>query len=192
MIPPRAAETATSQAADTTERRAFALQASLGADAVQHPGGTLLAHLERVYTLTTEWSASRRTRLAAICHATYGTDGFPLALVPVTERRPLADVIGPEPERLVYLYGACDRADTYPQLGRDQLQLRDRFTGERTEVHGNDLDDFAVLTIANELDVARHATLPPMALRHIRGLIEALARYAPTEATRALHDPALS
>ena len=49
--------------------------------------------------------------------------------------------------------------------------------GDTTPLHGDDLVDYAVLTIANELDVARFATL--------------LGAYAPTEAARALDDGAL-
>jgi pimeloyl-ACP methyl ester carboxylesterase len=179
-------------ATELAVQRAFALQRSLGADQVEHPGGMLLAHLGRVHALTVEWSASPRTRLAAISHATYGTDGFPHALLPITERRCLDEVIGPDAERLVHLYGACDRSRTYPDLGRRPLPVRDRFTGHPTPIDGPDLVDFAVLTIANELDVARFARLPDVAVDEIRRLVAALAAYAPDAAARALDDGALA
>ncbi|MEU7896519.1 alpha/beta fold hydrolase [Nonomuraea sp. NPDC049152] len=179
-------------ATETTARRAFALQRSLGADRLDHPGGTLLAHLHRVHALTVEWSATPRTQLAAICHATYGTDGFPHALMATTERRRLEGIIGPDAESLVYLYGACDRSNTYRNLGRQPLPAHDRFTGDLTPIHEADLVDFAVLTIANELDVARFARLPGTALNEIRRLVAALAAYAPVEAARALDDGALA
>ncbi|WP_431899569.1 alpha/beta fold hydrolase [Nonomuraea sp. bgisy101] len=179
-------------ATGTTARRAFALQRSLGADRLDHPGGTLLAHLHRVHALTVAWSAAPRTQLAAICHATYGTDGFPHALMATTERRRLERVIGSDAESLVYLYGACNRSHTYRGLGRQPLPVRDRFTGDITPIHEADLVDFAVLTIANELDVARFARLPRTALNEIRRLVAALAAYAPVEAARALDDGALA
>lgn len=177
-------------ATETTARRAFALQRSLGADRLDHPGGTLLAHLHRVHALTVEWSATPRTQLAAICHATYGTDGFPL--MATTERRRLEGIIGSDAESLVHLYGACDRSNTYRNLGRQPLPVHDRFTGDITPIHEADLVDFAVLTIANELDVARFARLPGTALNEIRRLVAALAAYAPVEAARALDDGALA
>lgn len=68
----------------------------------------------------------------------------------------------------------------------------DRFTGASRAIHGADLRDFAVLTIANELDVARHARLPASTLSDIRGVVAALASYAPDEAARALADDALA
>lgn len=92
----------------------------------------------------------------------------------------------------MYLYGACDRSPTYPELGRQPLQVVDRFTGRSRAVQGAELRDFAVLTIANELDVVRHARLPASALREIRGIVAALASYAPDEAARALADEALA
>lgn len=176
----------------TTARRAFALQRSLGADRIDHPGGTLLAHLHRVHALTVEWSATPRTRLAAICHATFGTDGFPHALLATTEQRRLDHVIGSDAASLVYLYGACDRSHTYRNLGRRPLPVRDRFTGDTTPIQEADLVDFAVLTIANELDVARFARLPDTAVDEIRRLVAALATYAPVEAALALDDGALA
>lgn len=179
-------------AADPTVRSAYTLQLSLGADRLQHPGGTLLAHLGRVHALTVEWCATPRTQLAAICHATYGTDGFPHALVPITERQRLEDALGSDAESLVYLYGACDRTRTYRRLGDEPAHFHDRFTGHTAALEGDDLVDFAVLTIANELDVARFARLSQPNRSDIRGLTQALATYAPGAASHALRDPSLA
>ncbi|MFI6325959.1 alpha/beta fold hydrolase [Nonomuraea sp. NPDC050556] len=156
---------------DDVVRRAFELQRELGAAKIDHPGGTLLAHLRRVHALTVEWNASPRVRLAAICHATYGTAGFPHALLPIEDRQRLQDVIGTDAEALVHLYGTHDRAEPLPATDRR---------------------DFAVLTIANELDVARHAGWPEPALDGIRRMIGALGSHAPREAARALADEALT
>ncbi|MFE3447246.1 alpha/beta fold hydrolase [Nocardia sp. NPDC059180] len=178
-------------ATDQAVRRAFDLQRSLGTEQIDHPGGTLHAHLRRLHALTVEWNATPRTRLAAICHASYGTDGFAHALLPTADRGRLDNVIGRDAEELVYLYGACDRERTYRELGRQPLPVIDRFTGGSRVIQGADLSDFAVLTIANELDVARHARLPASTREGIRDLVAALASYAPDEAARALADAAL-
>jgi pimeloyl-ACP methyl ester carboxylesterase len=172
--------------AENLSGRAFELQRSLGADKLEHPGGTLLAHLGRVHDLTLQWNAASQTQLAAICHASYGTDGFPHALLPVTDRLRLQRVIGSDAEALVYLYGACDRGRTYPLLGEHPLPMTDRFTSTVTAIDGALLHDFAVLTIANELDVARHAQLPASTLRGIQTLFDRLASYAPDEAAQAM------
>ncbi|MFG2263801.1 DUF6817 domain-containing protein [Streptomyces sp. NPDC048720] len=135
--------------------RALALLRECGAQDMAHPGGTLLAHLRRVHDRLALWQARPALRLAGLCHAFYGTDGFPGALLPVTRRAELAAVIGAEAESIVYLYASCDRGATYPDLARTDAPFHDRFTGV-THVPGvRSRRDFAELSAANELDLAR-------------------------------------
>ncbi|MCX4721803.1 hypothetical protein OG818_39560 [Streptomyces virginiae] len=101
----------------------------LGAREIAHPGGTLLTHLERVEALLGSWGARPALRRAGLCHAFYGTDGFPTALLPLARRAELAAVIGDEAEEIVYAYAACDRAASYPTLACEEAAYRDRFTG---------------------------------------------------------------
>ncbi|MER6731370.1 DUF6817 domain-containing protein [Streptomyces puniciscabiei] len=126
-----------------------------GAARLAHPGGTLLAHLQRVERQLAEWGARPALRLAGLCHACYGTDGFPGALLPPERRAELAAVIGTEAEALVYLYGSCDRKATYPALAEDDGVFQDRFTGRAHVPEAGPRRDFAELTAANELDLAR-------------------------------------
>ncbi|MFD7627011.1 DUF6817 domain-containing protein [Streptomyces sp. NPDC059851] len=134
---------------------ALALLRGLGAERIPHPGGTLLAHLVRVEALLASWGARPELRLAGLCHAAYGTDGFATALLPVGRRADLAAVIGDGAEAIAYLYAGCDRSASYPLLTAGTAAFRDRFTGR---VHSPDPGvrrDFAELTAANELDLAR-------------------------------------
>ncbi|NXY96826.1 hypothetical protein HYE82_21045 [Streptomyces sp. BR123] len=138
-----------------TRPDALALLRELGAERIPHPGGTLLAHLTRVEALLESWGARPELRLAGLCHAFYGTDGFATALLPVTRRAELAAVIGTGAEETAYLYACCDRSASYPSLAAGEPAFRDRFTGR---LHTPDLQarrDFAELTAANELDLAR-------------------------------------
>ncbi|MFI5669980.1 DUF6817 domain-containing protein [Streptomyces sp. NPDC051704] len=164
------------------EARALALLRALGAGHLDHPGGTLLAHLERVHARLGAWGARPALRLAGLCHAFYGTDGFATALLPVGRRAELAAVIGAEAEEVVYFYAACDRAASYPTLTADDPAgaaaagnagvgnagaadneavssvapaFRDRFTGHVHSPGRQALRDFAELSAANELDLAR-------------------------------------
>jgi hypothetical protein len=143
--------------------QAVALLRELGAGNIAHPGGTLLVHLRRVQEQLAAWGARPALRLAGLCHAFYGTDGFPTALLPLDRRPRLAAVIGTEAEEIVYLYASCDRKATYPALADPDAAFLDRFTG-RTHVPEPQLRrDFAELSAANELDLARidpsfHAT----------------------------------
>ncbi|MFB4299987.1 alpha/beta fold hydrolase [Actinomadura sp. NTSP31] len=175
----------------TAEWPALALLRDLGAGEVDHPGGNLLDHLQRVRELVDGWGGGRRLSLATLCHAAYGTDGFPHALLPLDRRARLRETIGDEAESLVYLYDACDRSETYARLGAAPLPLTDRFTGEVVALAGADLTGFALLTVANELDVARNASLTPDIRRGIRTLIAAMAAYVPDASAQALADSSL-
>ncbi|WP_344443674.1 DUF6817 domain-containing protein [Kitasatospora nipponensis] len=141
---------------DPRESAARRLLRELGATELEHPGGTLLAHLDRVADQLTRWGAHRDLRLAGLCHAFYGTDGFALALLPPERRDELAAVIGTAAEESVYCYAACDRKASYPTLAAPDAAFRDRFTGV---VHTPALHlrrHLAEITAANELDLARH------------------------------------
>ncbi|MEV4334807.1 DUF6817 domain-containing protein [Streptomyces sp. NPDC049597] len=133
---------------------ATALLRRHGAADLGHPGGTLLAHLERVEKRLAGWSARPALRLAGLCHAFYGTDGFATSLLPRERRGELADVIGAEAEELVHFYASCDREASYRTLARPGALFHDRFTGRTSAPAPALLRDFAELTAANELDLA--------------------------------------
>jgi catechol 2,3-dioxygenase-like lactoylglutathione lyase family enzyme len=130
---------------------------SRGAGEMSHPGGTLYEHLVRVAALLAEWEADPDLQVAGLCHACYGTDGYPDALLGLDERSVLAALAGTRAESLVYLYGSCDRAAVYPALGSPgPVPFRDRFTGRTRTPPERDIRAFTELTAANELDVLRH------------------------------------
>jgi hypothetical protein len=139
-----------------TTSAAEALLRDTGATEIPHPGGTLFAHLRRVRDLLASWGANEDVRLAGLCHATYGTDGFATALLDTTERHRLVAAAGARAEALVYLYGSCRRADVYPHLDQSTVTFPNRFTGASTVPDDAALRAFAEITAANELDVIRH------------------------------------
>lgn len=124
-----------------------------GAEQIPHPGGTLLAHLNRVADVLAQWGAESDIQLAGLCHATYGTDGFDRSLLDLSERQQLSDVVGERTEALIYLYASCDRSAVYPRLDSPPVLFRDRFTGNEFEPADGDLRAFMEITVANELDV---------------------------------------
>jgi hypothetical protein len=130
------------------------LLAARGAAGISHPGGTLLAHLQRVHALLAQWDARPVVRVAGLCHAFYGTDGFATALGSPGRRDELAAITGEEAERLVYLYASCDRRFSYPHLAESAGPFKDRFTGTVLRPPLPLRRDFAELTAANELDIA--------------------------------------
>ncbi|MEU6349820.1 DUF6817 domain-containing protein [Streptomyces sp. NPDC047072] len=167
-----------------TTDKARALLRRLGAHTAPHPGGTLLTHLERVRIQLALWGARQELQLAGLCHAFYGTDGFPTALLPLDRRSELAAVIGPEAETIVHFYASCDRGATYPHLL--EPFFRDRFTGRSHTPDPALCRDFAELTAANELDLARR----DFAFRERWGpeLLALLTRFRPLLSAAAWRD----
>ncbi|MFJ9815099.1 DUF6817 domain-containing protein [Streptomyces sp. NPDC101151] len=145
----------TEPAAPAATEQALTLLRELGADGMAHPGGTLLAHLGRVQARLAVWGARPALQLAGLCHAFYGTDGFPTGLLAVDRRADLTAVIGAEAEAIVHLYASCDRQATYPDLARPDGPFHDRFTGRSRIPEAQLRRDFAELSAANELDLAR-------------------------------------
>lgn len=129
--------------------------AARGAAGIPHPGGTLLAHLERVGALLGQWGTRPVVQVAGLCHAWYGTDGFAAALGDAARRDELAAIIGTEAEQLVYFYASCDRGFSYRHLAQPGGPFRDRFTGAVLRPPVALRRDFAELTVANELDIAQ-------------------------------------
>ena len=80
------------------------LLTTCGAATIDHPGGTLLTHLDRVESRLARWGARDELRLAGLCHAFYGTDGFAETLLPLDRREVLREAIGGEAEELVHFY----------------------------------------------------------------------------------------
>ncbi|WP_329115731.1 DUF6817 domain-containing protein [Streptomyces sp. NBC_01353] len=157
-----------------------------GADTLNHPGGTLLAHLGRVEARLAAWGARDDLRLAGLCHAFYGTDGFAEHLLPLERRDELAAAIGTEAEEIVYLYASCDREFSYPGIGREDGLFRDRFTGETLTPTAMQRRDFAELTAANELDVLRENR--ELWDRHGGALLKLFTRWRPLLSEAAFKD----
>ncbi|WDZ86712.1 DUF6817 domain-containing protein [Micromonospora cathayae] len=123
-----------------------------GAETVDHPGGTLYAHLLRVHDRLGAAGHDEAVRLAGLTHAAYGTDGFDLVLLDPADREPLRALVGVDAERLVHLYGACDRRRSWRNLAGTG-QLVDRHTGRVETLAPGQLRPFVDLCVVNELDV---------------------------------------
>ncbi len=136
---------------------ALRLLQECGAAEIDHPGGTLLDHLVRVSDRLVTYGASSELALAGLVHAAYSTDGFDTALLPVTDRSALVEVVGTEVEELVYRYAATDRRPFYRQVDQPLVVWTDRFTGGALTLDPPGVALLMELTVANELDVVEHA-----------------------------------
>jgi pimeloyl-ACP methyl ester carboxylesterase len=151
----------------------LALLSARGAGRLAHPGGTLLAHLRRTAERLETWGADRALVTAGLCHAAYGTQGFPAALFDVCKREELRTHIGDESEAIVYAYGALDRG----HARRGEVELRDRFSGEYWVAPALLQHRLAELTVANELDVVEHGELAPEELANVFELMSGVAPW---------------
>ncbi|PYS65856.1 MAG: hypothetical protein DMF76_01850 [Acidobacteria bacterium] len=126
------------------------------AEQIAHVNGTLLAHLEGTCALLLGWGNPIDLCLAGLCHTIYGTDGFPVQLLDISQRWELKRMIGPQAEEFVYFYASCDRSYLYPQIKiTSPIQFRDRFTGSIFVPDDSLLKSFLELTFANELELAQ-------------------------------------
>ncbi len=129
---------------------------SNGADAIAHPGGSLVSHLRRTASYLADWGAPTPLVVAGLCHAAYGTDGFGRSLLPVSRRGALIEVIGAEAEAIVYAYASVDRARGLPGIDGARTTLRNRFSGEEITPGADELRLLIELSCANELDLLLH------------------------------------
>jgi hypothetical protein len=124
-----------------------------GALHIEHPGGSLLEHTLRVSGLLEDWGADEDLQAAGLCHACYGTDGFHVAILDLSERELLAHIIGTVGEDIVYLYASCERKTTYPRLSAGTLLFSDRFRRATRYISHDQTRAWLELTAANELDL---------------------------------------
>jgi hypothetical protein len=93
-------------------------------------------------------------------YAVYGTAGFQQNLIGIKDRGAVAALIGEESERIVYLFGACDREYVYGRLlARQPVEFRDRFQEATCPLVAGAFADLCELTVANELEIARWRTV---------------------------------
>jgi len=134
---------------------AVACLKSRNADSIDHSGGDLLGHFEATAELLRQWGNSPDVCLAGLCHAVYGTEGFPQSILDVSERGVLQDVIGPAAEGLVYFYGSSERNSFCPTVTLGPVRFRDRFTGTVFEPDETMLRDCLELMLANDVEISR-------------------------------------
>ena len=141
-----------------------------GADEIEHAGGTLYAHLNRVRDRLARHGADEYVQLAALTHAAYGTDGFRLSLLDAADRATLRTLIGERAELLVYRYGGCDRGRTWRALPTTRI-IWSRFDERCAAPTPAELRAFVDLSIVNELDVyERSAEIAAKAGDYFRSL----------------------
>lgn len=124
-----------------------------GAATLAHTDAGLLSHLRGVHALLAAWGARPAVCDAGLFHSVYGTESAGAAALPLALRDEVRGRIGPEAERLAWLFGVLAKASLYANLGRPGPPwVEDRVTGARIDLDGADLADLCDLTVANWLE----------------------------------------
>jgi pimeloyl-ACP methyl ester carboxylesterase len=148
----------------------------------RHPTGDLADHLQRTAQTLEEWGAPDWICDAGRLHALYGTDGFAANFAHVHPAL-VRGAVGVRAERLINLFGRCDRNRSYPTFLGSSPAVIDRSTGEREPLRDCEVRAFAELTVANELDVISHDRA--LATRHGAALARLFASWHPLLSVQA-------
>ena len=107
-----------------------------------------------VQSVLRSWSASETLCNAALFHSIYGTEGFQGYKLPLSHREEIAGLIGPEAERLAWIFCMVDRAsvDASVLRGADSALEERRF---RSRI---ELGNFAI-PLASEQEWLNFITL---------------------------------
>lgn len=124
-------------------------------DAMTRPHSTdsLLSHLLGTHELLVDWGCREALCDAGLFHSVYGTQSYPLTLAPLSARARVRAVIGPEAERLAFLFGIMDKRSFYANLpARAHPGLSSRLSGEALEIELGELGELCHLVVANWLE----------------------------------------
>jgi hypothetical protein len=127
---------------------------SAGAHRTPHSGEDLLNHLAGTYRILRRWGCPESLCVAGLFHSVYGTETFEPAMFTLEQRQQIRDSIGPDAERLAYLYCAATRRSLYDNLDHAApYRLRTFRRGETTIPISRDcLADLMTLDLANSLE----------------------------------------
>jgi hypothetical protein len=130
---------------------AFLRELNIGAR--EHSKRGLLNHLLGTRRLLHEWGARPALCDAALFHSVYGTEGYELATVPLSQRVRVQELIGNEAESLVWLFCFMNRQTLAGNIRRSEdFAVTHRLTGEQLPLTNQQFGDLVNLTFANELE----------------------------------------
>jgi len=152
---------------------------ALGYDELEHDSHVpFVSHLVGTRRLLKEWGSSAALCDAGLFHSVYGTQYFVPDRTP--ERREVVDVIGPDAERLAWLWCAIERATLDPEA--QTVRLRE--TGELEPLTAEETADVATLWAADTVE--QIARMTPDERAFADGLLDVIdAASAPARAAVA-------
>lgn len=129
-----------------------------GTDQTGHSDGSLLDHLTGTADRLRAWGNPPVICHAGLFHSIYGTQSFKIQTVPLDRRAEVAALIGPEAERLAYLFCVSRRRELWTGPPGEDLQIHDHADGAPRPVSAAEVLQLLEVEVANLLD-----QLPPRA-----------------------------
>jgi len=123
-----------------------------GADETEHSARSLLDHLVGTADLLHAWGHPDALCHVGLFHSVYGTRSFQIQTVPMEHRAEVAALVGPEVERLAFLFCVLDRRGLRETLEGEDAVLRDHATGAPRPVSAAEVWQLLEVEVANLLD----------------------------------------
>ncbi|TRU11014.1 MAG: hypothetical protein EWV75_12935 [Microcystis wesenbergii Mw_QC_S_20081001_S30D] len=126
----------------------------LGCDSTAHMNRDLLTHFQGTYQLLKKWGNQEAVCLAGLCHALYGTQTFPVALVSFSKRQEIAALIGEEAEKLAYYYSIITRQHFTENLKKNtnNLAIKSRLDGSIIPIQESEFIQLLEIFLADHLE----------------------------------------
>jgi hypothetical protein len=121
---------------------------------IKHSGRTFYDHLKGTYDLLTQRHAPDYVCIAGLFHSIYGTNAFQRQSVLLSERDKIIEVIGPQAERLAFIFCCCDRPRVFVNAVRKgpPYQIVNRHDGSLMPLSVTDMSDLLDIEVANLVD----------------------------------------
>jgi hypothetical protein len=172
------------------EERYLDLLHDLSTDESSHSGRTLLEHLKGTHDLLEKWGNPTHVCVGGLFHSIYGTEYYKVQSADVTDRKQIADVIGPRAEQLAFLFCTTDRPGFFKEADKSSPMLVDRTTKQSVPVDAATLDSLIEIEVANYVEQFRADTASAKLIEFMRYMLKAgndhMTRGAREEFTRLL------
>jgi hypothetical protein len=163
------------------------LKAAAAHDTV-HSGKDLLHHLTNTYRILRRWGCPQYLCAAGLFHSVYGTESFTHAAFAMRQRQLIRSQIGPEAERLAYLYCIARRRSLYENLERGaRYNLRSFRDCTTIQISRECLADLITLDLANSLEQLSRMPLTPEILENDQKIYEKAISLLPGAAIVEMH-----
>jgi hypothetical protein len=132
---------------------------------VAHSGSSLWDHLLGTFEILCAWGVTPDVSLAGLVHSIYATQYFRMAVVRPERRGQVARAIGPDAERLAFLFCAVDRQEIRNAAARRRstvgVQLRAHQNGRALRVSSSTVRRLRLIDLANEIEQRQRNGGPP-------------------------------